>query len=207
LLRTRRKRRQARSHLVATGGECRTGDTEIGEHGAAARVKQHIARLEIPMYDSLLVRIFESGRNLKQRRHELQVTAAAQAPKITAGSQLHRQRRRLSIALRAIDLEDRRVVESAGDFMFMLERFPRKLTARQRWAQNLQRNFDPQHCVVRAPHFPMAARTELFEQRVAAQQQRSAGSGASGFHGLIICHGRLAGPGFVLKKRGAGSLD
>src|ERR1700722_9863250 len=85
--------------------------------------------------------------------------------------------------------------------MLVFERLPSHLAARQRWAQKLQRNFNTQRRVVRAPHFPMAASTELFDERVAAQQQGATGSGASGFHGLIICYGWPVGSDFVLKKR------
>jgi len=69
------------------------------------------------------------------------------------------------------------VVESSRDFMLMFERFPRELTARQRRAQKLQRNFDTPASRRERATLPMAASTELFEQRVAASSSGRLGVG------------------------------
>jgi len=73
------------------------------------------------VYDALLMRILKRGCDFKQYRDDLQIAGAAQAAQITAGRKLHRQHRRIGVTLRAVHLQNRRMIEQARDLVLVLK--------------------------------------------------------------------------------------
>ncbi len=80
-----------RRGLLGARGHRSFRDTEVCESRATPRVKKNVAGLQIPMHDSILMRMFERLRNLEQDGDDLQEAGATQASKITARGKLHRQ--------------------------------------------------------------------------------------------------------------------
>jgi hypothetical protein len=141
-------------------------DTEICQASAASYVEQNIARLQVPMDDSALMCVLERLGNLQEYRDDLEEARTAQATKIAAGSELHRQNHCVARAFWRKHLEDGRMIEPARNCVLVLEGAP-ALSLMCGGIQHLEGDVDPARTIVRAPYFALPARAQLVQQRVA----------------------------------------
>jgi hypothetical protein len=146
---------------------CLFGDTEVGQSCPASRVKQHVARLQITVHDTALVRVLQGLCYFQKYRDDFQEASAAQPPEVTSGSQLHRQDHAVAGALWRKHFENAGVIELAGDSVLVLESAPGVFLAPRRRIHHLYRNIHPARTVMRAPNLALSAGSQLIQERIA----------------------------------------
>ncbi len=157
-------------------------DAKVGKLHSAARVEQDVSGLQVAMHNAPLVGVLQRLGNLDEHRNDLEVPCTAKAPQVAARGKLHGQRNNVARALGREDLQYCSVAQPIGDLVFPLKSGPGGFVARERRAENLQRDIDAAHLIVRAAHLSLTARTKSVEQRVAGVQPASSGGSQNFCH-------------------------
>lgn len=119
-----RSNRDIRCLPVALSRRCSFSHAEIRQPCASAGVEQHVARLQIAMHDSPLVRVLQRLRHFEQRGNNFQEPGTAQTAQIATGGKLHRKDHRIAGALRRKHLQYGRMIETSCNLILVLERLP-----------------------------------------------------------------------------------
>jgi hypothetical protein len=164
LLRTRAERRAA-----ALGPRLadRRGKTEIRKLRRAVVREQHVARLDITMYESRVVQRGQTGRNAAEQRHDLRPGSRTELACVAARAELEH-------SVRNIRLVDRNAAQDIGMLELLLQRHAaQKCRACSRVVaqcrlQQLQRILATRALLARVPDLGGVARTELTQQYVSS---------------------------------------
>ena len=164
------------------------GNTEIRQSRAPPCVEQHVARFQIAVDDSAFVRMLQGLRNFEQHRNDFEESGTAQATKIPSGGELHRQNHCVAGSLRRKYLQDRRMIKPARNSVLVLKKTPR-LILTCTGVHDLEGDIDAARTVMRAPHFPLPARAQLIQERVACIELPTFDCRNSLGHNLVWPHG------------------
>src|SRR6185312_14678547 len=157
-----------RRATAGAGSRQQPRNAEVGELHPSTAVKEHVLGFEIPVHDTSCVSVFESFGHFEQHRYDLEISSASNTTQIAAAGELHRQHHHIVDSLRRLYLQNSRMLQTTGDVVLMLQRFPRGRIARSRRGQDLQGNVDAARFVVRAPYLALSSGTDPLDERVSA---------------------------------------
>ena len=165
-----------RADRQSDGGQVRrlpgaASQPEVGEHGAAVGVDEHVGGLEVAMHDPRVMSVLQAIPDLAQvapRCERVERTAVEDVAERAAADQRHGQEGHTLGDLEVVDRQDVRVVELGERLRLRFEPLDESLVLEKLWRQRLERHLAAEGLLDRAIDDGHAAAAEALDDLVLA---------------------------------------